>query len=307
MTRDVTHKLGPMHVVVSGSSGLVGTALVRRLGAQGHQVTRLVRRTPRPGEARWNPDDGSIETAPLKNADAVVHLAGAGIADHRWTDEYKRTLLDSRVRGTTLIASTFANLSTKPSVLISGSAIGFYGAHGDEVLDESSPAGDGFLADLCVQWEGATAAAEDAGIRVAHIRTGIVLSRVGGALKKQLPLFKLGLGGRIGSGKQWQSWISIDDEVGAIIHLLTSTLSGAVNLTSPNPVRQRDFARSLGHALHRPAFLPIPSFGPKLLLGSELVDNVVVTGQRVMPKALLDDGYSFGQTTLESAFAHVLR
>jgi len=295
-----------MHVVVTGSSGLVGAALVRRLAAQGHEVTRLVRRTPRPGEARWNPDDGTIETSALQRVDAVVHLAGASIAGRRWNDEYKRTLLESRLRGTKLIASTLAALDDKPSVLVSGSAIGFYGMHGDEQLDETAPAGDGFLADLCVQWEGATAAAEQAGIRVVRIRSGIVLSGQGGALKKQLPLFKFGLGGRIGSGKQWQSWISIDDEVGAIIHLLSSSVSGPVNLTAPNPVRQRDFATALGRAIHRPAMLPTPAFAPKLVLGAEMATNLVVTGQRVLPAVLLDDGFEFAYPTLEPALAHVL-
>lgn len=295
-----------MHVLVTGSSGLIGTALVKKLGADGHQVTRLVRRTPRPGEARWNPDDGSIETSALRDLDAVVHLSGAGIADHRWTDEYKRTLLDSRQRSTDLIATTIAGLDKKPDVLVSGSAIGFYGACGDEELDESSPAGSGFLADVCVAWEAATAPAAAAGIRVAHIRTGIVLSEHGGALGKQLPLFKFGLGGKMGSGKQWQSWISLDDEVGAILHVLAGNLSGPVNLTAPTPVRQSEFADALGHALHRPTVLPIPGFGPKLLLGGELVDNVLLTGQRVLPAALLADGYVFAQPTLASALTHLL-
>ena len=295
-----------MHVVVTGSSGLVGTALVRKLAAQGHQVTRMVRRTPRPADARWNPDDGSIEISALRRVDAVVHLAGASIAGRRWTEDYKQILLESRLRSTDLIASTVAGLVDKPSVMISASAIGFYGMHGDEELDETSPAGEGFLADLCLQWEAATAPAEEAGIRVVHIRSGIVLSGHGGALKKQLPLFKFCLGGRIGSGKQWQSWISIDDEVDAIIHLLGSTVSGPVNLTAPNPVRQRDFATALGHALHRPAWLPTPSFAPKLVLGAEMATNLVVTGQRVQPAVLLGDGYSFAYPTLEPALAHVL-
>src|SRR4051812_30313704 len=217
-----------MHVLVTGSSGLVGSALVKKLSAQGHQVTRAVRRTPRPGEIRWDPEHGTIETATIQHLDAVIHLAGAGIGDHRWTDEYKRTLLESRTLGTGLIASTLAGLEHKPAVLLSASAIGFYGDTGDTEVDESSPAGTGFLADLCVRWEAATAPAEAAGIRVAHLRTGIVLSDQGGALKKQLPLFKLGVGGRIGSGKPWQSWITLEDEVGAIIHLLTATAAGAV-------------------------------------------------------------------------------
>jgi len=295
-----------MHVVVTGSSGLVGTPLVKKLAANGHQVTRLVRRTPRPGEARWNPDNATIETAALQRVDAVVHLAGASIAGRRWTEEYKRTLLDSRLRGTDLIATTIAALPEKPSVMISASAIGFYGMCGDEQLDETSPAGDGFLADLCVQWEAATAPADQAGIRVVKVRSGIVLSGQGGALKKQLPLYRFGLGGRIGSGRQWQSWISIDDEVDAIIHLLGSSISGPVNLTAPNPVRQRDFAKALGRALHRPAVLATPAFAPKLVLGSEMATNLVVTGQRVQPTALLDDGYEFAYPTLEPTLAHVL-
>jgi len=295
-----------MHVVVTGSSGLVGTALVRRLATHGHDVTRLVRRTPRPGEARWNPDDGSIETAALQHADAVVHLAGASIAGRRWNDAYKQTLLETRLRGTTLIAKTIADLADKPAVLISASAIGYYGMHGDEVLDETSPAGDGFLADLCVQWEAATAPAADAGVRVVRVRSGIVLSGHGGALKKQLPLFKFGLGGRIGSGQQWQSWISLDDEVGAIIHLLGSSVSGPVNLTAPNPVRQRDFAKAVGRAVHRPAVLPTPAFAPKLVLGAEMATNLVVTGQRVQPAVLLEDGYEFAYPTLEPALTHAL-
>ena len=295
-----------MNVLVTGSSGLVGSALIKKLSTHGHQVTRLVRRTPRPGEVRWNPDDGTIETAALGQIDAVVHLAGAGIGDHRWTPEYKQQLVDSRMRGTALLANTLAALEHKPSVLLSASAIGIYGDRGDEELDETSAVGSGFLADLCVTWEAATAPAEAAGIRVAHLRTGIVLSHHGGALKKQLPLFKLGLGGRIGSGKPWQSWISLDDEVGAIVHLLTSGRSGAVNLTAPNPVTQSEFANELGRALHRPTLVPIPSFGPKLLLGGELVDNLLLAGQRVLPKVLLADGYTFQHPTLAAALGAIL-
>lgn len=296
-----------MHVLVTGSSGLVGGALVKKLSAQGHQITRLVRRTPRPGEIHWNPDAGTIEAASLEQLDAVVHLAGAGIGDHRWTPDYKRTLVESRTKGTGVIARTIAALEHKPSVLLSASAVGYYGDTGDHEVDETSPAGAGFLADLCVQWEQATAPAEAAGVRVAHLRTGIVLSDRGGALKKQLPLFKLGLGGRIGSGKPWQSWITLDDEVGAIIHLLTSSHAGAVNLTAPNPVTQADFADELGRALHRPTILPIPSFGPKLLLGGELVDNLLLAGQRVLPSVLLADGYNFQHPTLSGAFAGMFR
>ena len=295
-----------MHVLVSGSSGLIGSALVKKLSAEGHQVTRLVRRTPRPGEVRWNPDAASIEIAALHGIDAVVHLAGAGIADHRWTNEYKKQLVDSRVQGTTLLARTIASLNPKPSVMLSGSAIGYYGSTGDEELDEASPSGAGFLAQLCVDWEAATVAASDAGIRVAHLRTGIVLSSHGGSLKKQLPLFRFGLGGRIGSGKQWQSWISLTDEIGAIGHLLSSGHAGPVNLTAPTPVTQAEFADTLGRVLHRPTVLPIPTFGPKLLFGDELVENVIASGQRVLPKALLNDGYTFHHDTLEVALHSLL-
>jgi uncharacterized protein (TIGR01777 family) len=295
-----------MNVLVTGSSGLIGTALIKKLSAQGHEVTRLVRRTPRPGEVRWNPDVGSIETAALGNLDAVVHLAGAGIGDHRWTPEYKQQLIDSRMRGTELLAKTLAGLAHKPAVLLSASAIGIYGDRGDEVLTENSTVGTGFLADLCVGWEAATAPAAAAGIRVAHLRTGIVLSDHGGALKKQLPLFKLGLGGRIGSGRPWQSWVSLDDEVGAILHLLSSQRSGAVNITAPNPVTQAEFVKELGRALHRPTVLPIPSFGPKLLLGGELVDNLLLSGQRVLPEVLLADGYAFQHPTLAAALDALL-
>ena len=201
-----------MRILISGSTGLVGTALVERLGGAGHRVERLVRRAAaRPDEIQWDPDAGRLPVEAVEGADAVVNLSGAGIGDHRWTGEYKRTLLDSRLRTTELLARTIAAAERRPTAFVSGSAIGFYGERGDEVVDESDPGGDTFLADVCRHWEGATAAAEEAGIRTAHIRTGIVLSARGGALKKQLPLFRLGLGGKFGNGKQWQSWISIDD------------------------------------------------------------------------------------------------
>lgn len=296
-----------MNVLVSGSSGLIGTALIKKLSAQGHDVTRLVRRTPRPGEVRWNPDDGSIEASALGHVDAVVHLAGAGIGDHRWTPEYKQQLIDSRMRSTELLAKTLAALDHKPAVLLSASATGIYGDRGDEVLTEASAVGTGFLADLCAGWEAATEPAAAAGIRVAHLRSGIVLSEHGGALKKQLPLFKLGLGGRIGSGRPWQSWVSLDDEVGAIVHLLTSDRSGAVNITAPNPVTQGEFVKALGRAIHRPTVLPIPSFAPKLLLGGELVDNLLLSGQRVLPEVLLADGYAFQHPTLAAALEALLQ
>jgi hypothetical protein len=295
-----------MDVAISGSSGLIGTALVTALSDAGHRPVRLVRREPSGDEIRWDPDGGSIDSASLEGVGGVVHLAGAGIGDHRWTDEYKLEILRSRTKSTVLLAGALADLGKPPSVLVSGSAIGFYGDRGDELLDEASAAGTGFLPEVCVAWEAATVAAEQAGIRVAHIRTGIVLSRQGGALKKQLPLFKAGAGGKLGSGRQWQSWISIEDEVGAILHLLAADVRGAANLTAPNPVRNAELAKTLAGVLGRPSFLPIPSFGPKLLLGSELADNLLFAGQRVSPTVLQTAGYEFRHPTLEVALRAVL-
>jgi uncharacterized protein len=298
--------LGRMKIAVTGSTGLIGTALSARLVKSGHTVVPVVRRAAQAGQVRWDPAAGTIDAQGLEGVDAVVHLAGAGIGDHRWTAEYKRELIDSRTKSTALLASTLAAMDTKPAVLLSGSAIGWYGARDDQELDESSTGGNTFLSDLCVKWEAETAAAAEAGIRVAHLRTGIVLSRAGGALKKQLPLFKLGLGGKFGSGKAWQSWVSIDDEVGAITHLLTAAVSGPVNLTGPKPVTNAEFTKVLAKVLGRPALLPIPSFGPKLLLGGELADALLFTGQRVLPKALLASGYEFQHPTLEAALRAIL-
>lgn len=297
-----------MRVGITGSSGLIGTALGRHLREGGHEAIGIVRRAADgTGELQWDPAAGTIDRGRLATLDAVVHLAGAGIGDHRWTEAYKRTLVDSRVQGTTTLATAMAELGGDgPQVLVSGSAIGFYGDRGDEVLDESSAAGDGFLADICRAWEAATAPAEDAGVRVAHIRTGIVLSRHGGALKKMLPLFKLGVGGRFGRGRQWMSWISIHDQVSAIEHLLAHDVRGAVNLTAPAPVRNAEFASTLGDVLHRPTWLPVPSFGPKLLLGGELADALLFDGQRVMPGVLQAQGYSFEHPDLTSALRAVL-
>jgi uncharacterized protein (TIGR01777 family) len=295
-----------MDVAISGSSGLIGTALVAVLTEAGHRPVRLVRREPSGDEIRWDPDGGTIDVRSLEGIGGVVHLAGAGIGDHRWTDEYKLEILRSRTKSTVLLSGALAKLGKPPPVLVSGSAVGFYGDRGDEVLDETSPAGRGFLPEVCVAWEAATVAAEDAGIRVAHIRTGIVLSGQGGALKKQLPLFKVGAGGKLGSGRQWQSWISIEDEVGAILHLLTADVRGPANLTAPNPVRNAEFTKTLAGVLGRPSFLPIPSFGPKLLLGSELADSLLLAGQRVTPAVLESSGYDFRHPTLEEALRAVL-
>lgn len=297
-----------MHVGITGASGLIGTALGEHLRAGGHETTAFVRRSPAAGEIGWDPNAGRLDASDLAGLDAVVHLAGAGIGDHRWTDEYKRTLMDSRVDGTTLISDRMAELgSDGPRVLLSGSAIGFYGDRGDEVVDETSPSGDGFLAEICRAWEASTASAQSAGIRVAHLRTGIVLSRDGGALAKMLPLFKFGAGGRFGSGDQWMSWISIDDEVRAIEHLLTAEIDGPVNLTAPHPVRNAEFADTLGSVLRRPTFLPVPRFGPKLLLGGELADALLFDGQHVEPGVLrADENFSFAHPDLTTALRAVL-
>jgi uncharacterized protein (TIGR01777 family) len=233
-------------------------------------------------------------------------MAGAGIGDKRWTDEYKKEILDSRVKGTKLLAQAMSETHDGPKVLLSGSAIGIYGESLTTEFNEQSAVGSGFLADVCAQWESATESASRAGIRVAHLRTGIVLSPQGGALAKLLPLFKLGAGGKMGSGKQWQSWISIDDEVAAIDYLLTANVTGAVNLTAPKPVTQGEFSKILAKVLHRPSFLPVPSFGPKLLLGGELADALLFTGQKVMPEVLQKSDYTFLHSDLETALRSLL-
>ena len=295
-----------MKIVISGASGLIGTQLVAKLSTSGHEVVRLVRRSPKSGEIQWNPKSGTLDAAALDGVDAVIHLSGAGIGDKRWTSSYRKEILDSRTATTALLAKTMASLSRKPSVFLSGSAIGIYGARNDEQLTEVSAHGTGFLAEVCEQWEAAAKPAVDAGIRTVYLRTGIVLTPKGGALKKLLPLFKLGVGGKFGNGKQWQSWISIDDEIGAIEHLLTANVSGAVNLTAPNPVTNAEFTKVLASVLKRPAIVPVPTFAPKILLGGELADALLFTGQRVIPAALNASGYMFKHTTLESAFRSLL-
>jgi uncharacterized protein (TIGR01777 family) len=297
-----------MDIAVTGSTGLIGTALCRRLEADGHTAIRLVRRPVTSGESaiRWDPASGTIDAASLEGVGAVVHLAGAGIADKRWTAERKREILDSRTRSTALLSATLAGLDRKPDVLVSGSAIGFYGDRGDEALTEQSAPGKDFLAEICTVWEADTRPAVDAGVRVATIRTGIVLSAEGGALPKLLPLFKLGLGGRMGSGRQWWSWISMDDEIGAICHLLDHPVSGPVNLTAPDPRTNADFAKALGKVMGRPSILPVPSFGPKLVIGGELAKALLFTSARVLPTVLESSGYTFTHPDLEGALSSVL-
>ena len=295
-----------MKVAITGSSGLIGSALAGALAGAGHTAVPVVRSTPGPGEIGWHPSEGVIDAAGFEGVDAVVNLAGAGIGDKRWTDERKRVVLESRTASTSLLATTLAELDHGPRVLLSGSAIGYYGDRGDEVLTEQSGPGDDFLSEVCVAWEAAAQPAVDAGIRTAFLRTGIVQSADGGALAKTLLPFKLGIGGRLGPGTQWWSWISIDDEVRAILHLLTSQLSGPVNLTAPNPVRNQDYTKALGRELGRPTVLPIPRFGPKLLLGGELAETLLYQSQRVLPAALEADGFRFRHPTIEDCLAAVL-
>jgi uncharacterized protein (TIGR01777 family) len=296
-----------MLIAVTGSSGLIGTALVSRLTTAGHDVSRVVRSSaPGDGEIAWSPTEGTIDGPAFEGVDAVVHLAGAGIADKRWSEDRKRVILESRTRSTDLLARTLAEMAEPPSVLISASAIGIYGDRGDEPLDEDSASGDGFLADVCRAWEAAADPAREAGIRVVHPRTGLVLSADGGALAKQLPLFKLGAGGRLGDGDQWWSWISMTDETAAIEWLLHNELHGPVNLTGPEPVTNATFTEELGEVLHRPTFLPVPAFGPKLLLGAELADQLLFASQRVLPTRLLDAGFRFEHPTAREALLDVL-
>ena len=292
-------------VGVTGSSGLVGTALVRHLAADGHNVVRIVRSAPQSTDIQWDPAMGLLDPEQLTKLDAIVHLAGAGIGDHRWSDEYKKQLVDSWIHGTKLLAEAIANLGTGIT-LISGSAVGYFGDRDDEVLTESSDPGSGFLPELCRDWEAAADPAGAAGGRVILIRTGIVLSKAGGALKKMSPLFKAGIGGRLGSGRQWMSWISIDDEVRAIEHLLTTDFQGPINLTAPMPVRNTEFTKTLVHVLHRPGRLRAPSIGPRLLLGRELASVLLYEGQRALPEALLNDGYEFARSDLETALRAIL-
>lgn len=297
-----------MKIAVTGTHGLVAGHLLPALRAAGHQVTALVRGTPNTGQIRWEPDAGELDPAALAGVDAVIHLAGVGILSRRWNDDHKRKLLDSRVKGTALIAERIADLEHKPAVLLSASAVGYYGDRGDEILTEDSVQGAGFLADLCARWEASAAPAADAGIRTVNLRTGIVQAAKGGALGTQLPIFKLGIGGRLGRGAQWVSWISVADEVGAILHALgADDLSGPVNLTAPEPVTNKDYTSALGRVLHRPAVMAVPALAIKAVLGAEMADEMLLGGQRALPSALERSGYHFRHPRLESALRAVLQ
>jgi uncharacterized protein len=300
-----------MRVLVSGSSGLIGSALVTRLRHEGHEVVRLVRGAATAAdEVRWDPAQGSIDLAGLRAAgpiDGAVHLAGEGIGEKRWSDDQKRRILDSRVLGTTLLAETLAVLEPKPKVLVSGSAVGFYGLRGDEVLTEESASGDGFLADVTRQWEASARPAEQAGIRTVVLRTGIVLSPKGGALGRLLPLIRLGLGGKLGSGRQWWSWISLEDEVRLILHCLAhDDIVGPVNATAPAPATNSEVVRALGRAAGRPTVLAVPTFALSLVMGGELTKEVIMAGQRALPTVAEATGFTFTHPDLDSAARAVL-
>jgi uncharacterized protein (TIGR01777 family) len=294
-------------ICLTGAHGMIGTALIPRLRADGHRVRRLVRGAPEGADdVRWDPDAGTIDAAGLEGVDAVVHLAGAGIGDKKWTPERKQLVLESRTRGTGLLARALAGLDRKPSVLVSASAIGYYGNRGDDTLTEDELPGHDFGAQVCVAWEDETKAAAEAGIRVVRMRTGLVLAKQGGLLQRVLLPFKLGIGGRLGSGKQYMSWIALDDDISAIVHLLdTASLSGPVNLTAPNPVRNREFTSSLGHAVNRPTILPTPMFGLKIVYGGELVDTLLGS-QRVSSAKLQESGFEFAQPELDAALDAIL-
>ncbi|MEE8497876.1 MAG: TIGR01777 family oxidoreductase [Acidimicrobiia bacterium] len=303
-----------MRVLIAGSSGVIGEALVEALADRGDEVVRLLR-PQSPGDgAAWDPVAGTIELGAVEGFDAVVNLAGRGIGDKRWTRAEKQRLWDSRVDSTRLLADTIAALQHPPAVVVNASAVGYYGDGGGSILTESSTSGSGFLADLCVAWEAATDPAIRPGIRVVNLRSGIVLSVAGGALgrlmapfgPRWLSPFRWGLGGPVGAGRQWWSWISLGDEVRAILHVLDTEVAGPVNLVAPNPVTNRDFTRALGRVLRRPAFLPVPGFALRLLLGSELADALVLEGQRVTPDVLLESGFEFEHPDIDDGLRAAL-
>jgi len=291
-----------LRIVVAGASGLVGSALVRVARAGGDEVVRLVRReTKSDDELQWDPSNGrGPDLHAIEAIDAVVNLAGAGIGDHRWSDAYRQQLLDSRIASTDLLAHAIAHLEPKPRVFLSGSAVGYYGNTGDAPVTENSPAGKDFLADLARQWENAAAPAAEAGVRTVFLRSGIVLSTKGGALGKVLPLFRVGLGGRLGSGRQYISWIARPDHVAAMRFLLDDdTISGPVNITAPNPVTNAAYTKAIAAAVRRPAIFPVPGFALKTVLGE--FAETVLGGQRVLPNRLLAAGFEFGYLTIEDA------
>lgn len=297
-----------MKVLVTGSSGLIGSALVPSLSADGHQVTRLVRPKTRPGTGQvvWDPDAGRLDPATIEGFDGVVHLAGENVAGKRWTAEQKKRLFESRVKSAQLLAGTLARLTCPPRTLICASAVGYYGDRGEEVLTEESSSGSDFPSSMCREWEAAADLAVSSHIRVVKLRVGAVLSAAGGALALMLPAFKAGLGGALGSGRQYLSWIAIDDAAGVIRHALSNeSLSGPVNAVAPQPVTNREFTKTLGRVLGRPTFLTVPSFVLRLAVG-EMAEALLLASQRVIPARLQSSGYTFRYPELEGALRHLL-
>ncbi len=294
-----------MHVLISGATGFIGSALVPELEAGGHRVTRLSRSQSGPGTIHWDPEAGTIE-GDLEGTDAVVHLAGESIAEGRWTPEKKRRIVDSRVKGTRLLAEKISALETPPGVMVSASAVGYYGDRGDEVLTEESAPGTGFLPEVCREWEAAAEPARRGGIRVVHPRIGVVLSPKGGALATTLPIFKLGGGGKIGTGNQWLSWVALDDVVGSIVHALTNeAVEGPANVGSPNPMTNAGYTKVLGKVLGRPTVLPLPAPVLRVMLG-EVADSLLLSSGRMRPAKLEATGYEFRHPQLEGALRHLL-
>ncbi|HEV7828866.1 MAG TPA: TIGR01777 family oxidoreductase [Pseudonocardiaceae bacterium] len=295
-----------MRVAIAGSSGLIGTALVALLRQAGHDVLRLVRRPPRaPDERAWDPSAATMDAGTLEGTDAVVNLCGSAMGNRRWSGEVKQAIRDSRIGPTEVLAAAVAEHGIP--VLVSASGVGYYGDTADREVDETSPLGSGFLAQVCRDWEAATAPAVRAGARVVRVRTGLVISPAGGLIGQLKPLFAVGLGARLGSGAQYMPWISLDDEVGAIRFAVEhDELSGPVNLSGPDPVTNAEFTRAMGEAMHRPTPLVVPGFALRLIRGAELVDEMVMTGQRAVPSALRAHGYRFQHATLPAALAAAL-
>jgi uncharacterized protein (TIGR01777 family) len=293
-----------MKILVSGASGLIGSALTKAASSAGHTITPLARKRL-PGAVHWDPAAGTIDASALDGFDAVVHLAGESIAAARWTAEQKKRILDSRVQGTRLLSNTLAQLQRRPSVLVSASAVGFYGDCGDRPLREDSPPGSDFLANVCRQWEQATEPASKAGIRVVHLRSGMVLAKEGGALAKMLVPFKMGVGGRIGSGTQYMSWIDLEDEVRVILHCIAHDATrGPVNGVA-SAVTNLEFTKTLGRALSRPTLFPLPAFMARILLG-EMADALLLSSQRVQPAKLPSEGFDFRHRNLEDTLRRIL-
>lgn len=294
-------------VAISGASGLVGGALRKRLEAEGVEVVAMVRSRDRDG-IYWSAERGELDEGALASVDAVVHLAGESLAAGRWTEAQKRRILESRVQGTGLIAGALATMERGPKTLICASAVGYYGDTGSQWVDEGSASGEGFLAEVCRAWEGACEPARGAGVRVVNARFGVITSSDGGALDKMMLPFKMGVGGPMGSGEQYMSWVALDDVVGALCWLLLeSKIEGPVNVVSPNPVPNAAFAKALGHAMNRPAVVPTPGFALKVALGSEMAEEMLLKGQRVRPKRLEEGGYRFEHPELEEALRDAVR